>query len=264
MKPSLLLLLLIFLGMRLQAQCPLNDSVYKIEADGIEADIDTMYARMDTLNHYFYPLIRKFNEIRSLRNYDSLNSQLGILIKKGTNALYDLGRLLDTPFMRKNDARSKSDMPSYDLTCFYYRAHKEIEDFKYSLELLDTSMNRVFANDDSLISTIAAVRFLNSYYYMSTSRSLLLARMNNLENELVFLQPYSRYPDDRFKYSIAHADPRPDEWYKKNGDKITTATDAMMEQTRRGPRNWFLKSLAGGATGAAIVVGILALFKWHK
>jgi hypothetical protein len=257
--------LLIIVAGFLRAQCPVRDSISGMSIASIHLDIDSMYTQMDRMNKYFYPLIRKFDSVRDDYNDTEINHRLAALIDADTLFIDNLKHKLDSQYIRYSIQRSKPDSPKYDQTCFYYKSHKEIEDFKYSIELLDNSMKHLVVND--LISTVASIRFLNSYYYMSTCRSLLLARMNNLENEIVLFRNYVPYPVDPINFGLVRSPAtrpglRPGD--DENQNKITSATDAMINQTRHGPRNWFLKSTAGGATGALIVYVLASLIRGHK
>jgi hypothetical protein len=263
MKYPLLFLILPFMTAQLWAQCPLSDTtIYRNNVDSIRRDIDRMYKEMDTMNQFFYPLIQLFDSVKDEYNDPVVNNTLHTLIHNDSIFIERLKEKLDSQYLRRSIKRSKLDTIKYDQACLYYKTHKEIEDFKYSIALLQNSMSHLVVND--LISTISSVRFLNSYYYMSICRSLLLARMNNLENDIELFREYKPYPPVQHRYGIALAREERRPSADENQNKMTLATDELMAQTRKGPRNWFLKSVAAGTTGALIVYVLASLIRGHK
>jgi hypothetical protein len=242
------------------AQCPVNDTTITEQSVlEIRRDIDCMYTEMDTLNNrIFYPLIKTFDRIQDTVNLPATNLSLKAFIDSTINYLDSVKKIIDSQYF---DLYIVKDSIRYKRACFYYATHKEIEDFITSIDLLEKSMKHLVIR--GLISTIAKVQFLNSYYYMSTCRSLLLARMNNMENEMVLLKPYEPYPRGK-KVLFFNTRSNAEKATNRDQNKIPTATDEIIKETRQGPRNWFVKSMAGSAAGAIIAYAIISIFRGHK
>lgn len=270
MKYLIILVIGLSICLRLSAQCPVADTtLIGNSADTIRADINSMQVLLDSMNNqFFYKLMTRFDSaVKGDYNNTTANDILKSFIEDSRRKVYldTLKELLDSQYFRHLYPRDKKTGRYSDTIrqhCFHYRMHKEIEDFRYSISLLEGNTERLVL--DSLISTVGIVRFLNSYYYMSTCRSLLLSRMNSLEDELVFVKPYNAYPPDRKIFFQLIKEPDPKQFANRDQDKTSTAADAIIGQIKHGPRNGFLKAMGGGAAGGILAYAVIALVRGHK
>jgi hypothetical protein len=270
MKYLLILVIGCGICLRLSAQCPVADTtVIGKAADTIRADIASMQVLLDSMNYqFFYKLMTRFDSaVKGDYNDTTANNELKTFITDSSRKVYldSLKALLDSQYFSHLYPKNQTTGRYRDTIrqhCFHFRMHKEIADLRYSISLLEGNAERLVL--DSLISTVGIVRFLNSYYYMSTCRSLLLARMNSLEDQLLFLKPYNAYPLDKKVFLRLIREPDSTKFVNRDQDKTSTSTDAIIGQIRHGPRNEFLKALGGGAAGTILAYVVIALVRGHK
>jgi len=174
----------------------------------------------------------------------------------------------------------------------YYYINKELNDYISTLEAFMVEAKELISEDHTM-SVFNNSNFLNAYFNVSISRSLLLAAMNNLEryfllgsvadeiketslsmtnsvNEIscrTMLMKDSLdtvnlstkiskalLTDSFLPYKPLKSKSRNNDVYK-SGDKISTAANTILIDNRK---NWWWRSLAGGVIGG-LVAGLLVI-----
>jgi len=255
---------------------------------------------LNTLSHFINrlndstitPLKKDFDSCRD----PVFNKQLRIMVKNKIDSQY----LHD---IKSNDSSIRSCDFYYDTTkvsvtdtsFLYYYTNKELNDYLSTLKAFQVESKKVLSIDGSM-SVFNNSNFLNAYFNVSISRSLLLAAMNNLEryfllgsvadtivktsktmndslekiskrtmsinDSLIEVGKVTKNSESLLKgnyniYKPLKSKSRNNDVYK-SGDKISTAANTILIDNRK---NWWWRSLVGGVIGGLVAGLIVIVFK---
>jgi hypothetical protein len=224
----------------------------RITKEIIEKDIDTLYPRIDTLNDYLQIFIKRFETCVVRGNDEGANAMLDAMILQDTLKIEaEICKIQKQPFYGDSIKTDRS---------LYFYINKELKDYLNSLELLkDESLHLM--DSDCILNAFSENNCLNAYHYMSICRSLLLARLDNVQNMLDDRKRFDRIQKDITRLDSFVRQPIVP-YYKGNEkfrqiinqpDKVNSAANAILFDQRH---NWWWRSLLVGAV-SALGTGIL-------
>ncbi|HEX9504176.1 MAG TPA: hypothetical protein VF974_07745 [Patescibacteria group bacterium] len=251
------ILFLFWSGMLLVADgqdtCGYNDPCHRVKLSG---DIKTMYGYIETLNTTALLPLDSF--FRNWQNQPSSPKAITELKKSAARAdtlikIYN-DKLNKNPFYLGNFTGCPVEENTSDTSYFYYFTHTELDDYKYSLTSISEEL-RYMSQATEGIDVFYAGGFLNAYYYMCQSRSVLMATMDNLIH-------YERAVDDA-KHISRTTDLLPGEFTitrtdigqqtaavtKQVNEGVMQAREAILQDRRK---NWWWQTLIGGVAGGLI------------
>jgi hypothetical protein len=223
----------------------------------VNQEIIEMDQHVDSLsNQVLGPLINQLNICCRAEYNDAIaNFYLDTLIKQDSIKIIKHISEIKRRFYPDSFVR--------DTSYFYYYANEELNNYLLSLDLLNKELKTLINWDDTTINTINEFDIFSSYNNLNQSRTLLFARMNNMQEKMIVdsLSPRVIRMDSLLNIPYRYVrsyDSKKDTLLKAYAlrDKISTSTDYSVIQTKKNAVTW---GILGGLIGG-IVAGLLVHF----
>ena len=142
--------------------------------ESFDRDLDTLSRSIDRMNETLKNYKIAFNAKRN-----NLANNLSRECNQSANEIEkNIDSIMNASFYKKGKE-------SADSSFLYYYTNKELNDYLESLEAVKREMEYLCKGRSGTefpnLNAFSSNNFLNAYYYMSESRSLLLAAMDNLQ-----------------------------------------------------------------------------------